>query len=266
MSRRLRPAIAAAGAATFIAVLFAPATAGAHFILQAPASWAEQDDIGMPQKSAPCGQADPQAAVPTNAVTDFHAGDTITVTIDEAVYHPGHYRVVLSTTGQAGLGPDPETTLPGTCMDLAVQDPPVFPVIADGVLPHTDSFTGPQSFQVTLPAGVTCASCTLQVLEFMQADVGGSGNCFYHHCADLRIAAPGDDAGVDAGGADAAGADDAGTDDAGIADAGGGAPPGAGGCGCGFGGAAPPVGPVLLIAAAILLRARRRRPPASDGP
>jgi hypothetical protein len=134
-------------------------------------------------------------------------------------------------------------------MDLAVQDPPVFPVLADGMLPHTDPFTGPQSFQVTLPAGVTCAGCTLQVLEFMQADVGASGNCFYHHCADLRISGPPVDAGGDG--------------------AGGGAPwgpPGdTGGCGCGLGGRAHP-SDAILVMAALLLGARRPRPPRRCGP
>ena len=131
--------IAAAIAAGAIAV--APAAAEAHFVLQAPASWAEQDRQGNPQKTAPCGQSDPQiAAVPTNALTPFHAGQTITVTIDETTFHPGHYRVVLSTTGPDGLPADPETTVPGTCIALAIQDPPVFPVLADGMLQHTDPF------------------------------------------------------------------------------------------------------------------------------
>ncbi|HEY7370653.1 MAG TPA: hypothetical protein VIF57_00650, partial [Polyangia bacterium] len=93
-----RSAIAAL--ATAGAVLLEPARAVAHFVLQAPASWAQQDTQGQPQKSAPCGQADAQiAAVPTNAVTAFQPGETITVAVDEVVYHPGHYRVVLSATG-----------------------------------------------------------------------------------------------------------------------------------------------------------------------
>jgi hypothetical protein len=185
-------------AAMAAAVALAPGAAEAHFVLQQPASWAEQDGQGQPQKTAPCGQADPQiAAVPTGAVTAFRPGDTITVTVDETTFHPGHYRVVLSTTGQGGLPADPATTLPGTCMGLEIQDPPVYPVLADGMLPHTDPFTGPRSFQVTLPRDVTCTGCTLQVLEFMQADVGGSGNCFYHHCANISIAAA-TDAGADA--------------------------------------------------------------------
>jgi len=136
-----------AALAAAVAVFLTSGVARSHFVLQAPASWAAQDGQGNPQKSAPCGQADPSiAASPTNAVTAFAPGQTITVTIDEAVFHPGHYRAVLSTTGPGGLPSDPATTLPGTCMDLAVQDPPVYPVLADGMLPHTDPFTGPQSF------------------------------------------------------------------------------------------------------------------------
>src|SRR5262249_954185 len=104
-----------------------------------------------------------------------------------------------------------------------------YPVLADGMLPHTDPFTGPQSFQVTLPADVTCAGCTLQVLEFMQADVGASGNCFYHHCANISIGA-------------------------GAADAGGG---GGGSRGGGCGGASPAA--VLLAGLLGLTLARRRR-------
>src|SRR6185436_11106769 len=122
-------------------IVLASAAAEAHFVLRSPASWAEQDANGQPQKTAPCGQSDPQiTAVPTNAVTTFQPGETITVTIDETTFHPGHYRVVLSASGASGLPPDPETTIPGTCIALAIQDPPVFPVLADGVLQHTDPF------------------------------------------------------------------------------------------------------------------------------
>jgi hypothetical protein len=204
-------AVAAAGA-----IVLACGAAEAHFVLQAPASWAEQDLQGQPQKTAPCGQADAQvAAVPTHAVTAFRSGQTITVAINEATFHPGHYRVVLSTMGRGGLPADPATTVPGTCQALAIQDPPVFPVLADGMLVHTDPFDGPQSFQVTLPDDVTCADCTLQVLEFMSAEVGGNGFCFYHHCADLSIVAAGADAGggggTDAGGGCACSTGDAGS-------------------------------------------------------
>jgi len=232
----MRTAMAVAAAAV---CFLAPTRAAAHFVLQAPPSWAEQDGQGNPQKTAPCGQADPQiAALPTNTVTTFRPGQTITVTVDERTFHPGHYRVVLSASGQGGLPPDPATMLPGTCQGLAIEDPPVYPVLADGMLQHTDPFDGPRSFEVTLPGDVTCASCALQVLEFMQADVGGSGNCFYHHCATLSI------------GAEAAGPD-----------AGAGPGPDAGGCGCavGEGRASSSSSFVCLLALAVIARRRRLR-------
>lgn len=167
--------------------------AHAHFALESPPSWAEQDSLGSPQKSSPCGQADADTiATPTNVVTDLEAGQIIDITLQEMVFHPGHYRVVLSTTGPDGLPPDPEASIPGTCIELPIQVPPVFPVLADGLLPHTEPLEGPQTFGVPLPGDVTCTSCTLQVLEFMQADVGGGGSCFYHHCANITIAAPSD--------------------------------------------------------------------------
>ena len=230
------------GAVVVVGALI-PAVADAHFVLQAPESWAAQDSQGNPQKTSPCGQADPQTtAAPTKAITAFQAGQPITVTIDEVVYHPGHYRVVLSTTGRDGLPADPPTELPGTCQSLAIQDPPVYPVLADGMLQHTDPLGGPQSFQVTLPNDVTCANCTLQVLEFMSAEVGASGNCFYHHCADISISAAGTDAGTDAGGAGGSGGGDA-----------------ASGCGCMTDGSQASLGSMLVSLVLLILVGRRAR-------
>jgi hypothetical protein len=174
-----------------IAGVSIPAGARAHFILEAPPSWATLDTLGGPQKSAPCGQADPgQAASPTGIVTAFAPGETVTITINETVPHPGHYRVVLSATGQGGLPADPPVTAAGTdpCGSTVIQSPPVFPVLADGMLTHTGAFSAPQSFTVTLPTDVTCAKCTLQVAEFMSNHgLNNPGGCFYHHCADISI-------------------------------------------------------------------------------
>src|SRR6266566_4017680 len=81
------------------ALLLLPAPADAHFVLSSPASWDNLDGQGNPQKSAPCGQADPSAgAVPSGAVTSFHPGDTVTITLTETITHPGHYRVALANS------------------------------------------------------------------------------------------------------------------------------------------------------------------------
>ena len=163
--------------------------AHAHFALNAPAAYSAQDSLGLPQKSAPCGQADPGIPlVPTNILTSFHSGDTITVTIDEKLFHPGHYRVALAQD-QKGLPADPFVTPGATpCGTAQIQDSTTPGVLADDMLPHTTAFSGPQSFQVHLPDGVTCTNCTLQVIEFMSDHaLNAPGGCFYHHCAQVSV-------------------------------------------------------------------------------
>ena len=223
--------------AFWVALLY-PVAAEAHFVLSSPASWANQGSLGDPQKSAPCGQADPGTpAVATGAVTAFHPGDTVTITINETVPHPGHYRVALAST-QAELPADPQVTVGSTaCGSAAIQSPPVFPVLADGMLVHAAQFTAPQTFTVTLPADMTCTKCTLQVVEFMS---NHGAPCFYHHCADISIQTAGgdSDAGSDAG--PPAPADN--------------------GCGCAVPGRGAPLAALLFaLPALIAARARRRR-------
>jgi hypothetical protein len=180
--------------------------ADAHFVLGAPPSYDTIDPIsGLPEKLGPCGNEDPQML--TSVVTAFQEGQSITITIDEVVFHPGHYRVALAMVSdhmQASFPDDPIPT-PGltssgtmicaggdtsACGSVPIENPPVFPVIADNLFEHCANFAGPQSATITLPAGVTCDKCTLQVLEFM-SDHGPNvpGGCFYHHCADITIAA-----------------------------------------------------------------------------
>ncbi len=195
-------------------MLLAPTTADAHFTLKAPASWYSQDSSGSPQKMAPCG--DEGGGSPSGIVTAYQPGQKITVTIDESVvFHPGHYRIALATTSRSQLPGDPGVTpdAMSACGSTPIMNPPVFPILADGVFVHTAPFTTPQSVQITLP-NITCAHCTLQVIEFMS---NHGAPCFYHHCADISIgvAPPDGGGGPDAStggdassGGDASGADD----------------------------------------------------------
>jgi MYXO-CTERM domain-containing protein len=176
-----------------------PISAEAHFVLDAPPSWMTQDSQGFPEKLGPCGdEYDDDGGVPSGIVTAFQAGQTITVTIDEVVFHPGHYRVALAVNDRSELPAEPAVT-PGTlaCGSAAIEKTPVFPVLADDVLDHTTAFTTPQSFQVTLPSDVSCTNCTLQIIEFMgEHALNDPGGCFYHHCANISIGASAADAGV----------------------------------------------------------------------
>jgi MYXO-CTERM domain-containing protein len=217
--------------------LVVPAVARAHFILQSPGSWAEQGSLGDPQKEPPCGVA-PATAAATGVVTPFAPGDMVTVMINETVPHPGHYRVALSTTGQGGLPADPVVTPTAgdACGSTVIQNPPVFPVLADGMLAHTSAFSTPQTFSFRLPTDVTCTSnCVLQVIEYMSSH---GAPCFYHHCANITIQAGG-------------GGNDAGPVEPGSSPS---------GCGCAAGGGGGSViGLGSMLAVIVGRRVRRRR-------
>ncbi len=191
MNRRFSSALAplasmfAAGA-----VLLGSAPARAHFILDAPASWMSQDSLGSPQKLGPCG--DEGGGTQTGDVTAYHAGDTIQITIEETIFHPGHYRVAIALDDPSELPAEPPVTAADTpCGSTTVENPAVYPVLADGLLTHTDAFSGKQTVEVKIPEGITCDKCTLQIIEFMSDHgLNNPGGCFYHHCANIKVTAP----------------------------------------------------------------------------
>jgi MYXO-CTERM domain-containing protein len=253
----------------------APAPASAHFILENPPSSTAQNGIGDPQKAPPCG--DDGSATPSNTVTAFQAGQTITVTIDEKIFHPGHYRISLGVNGPDDLPVEPIVT-PGSntpCGTAPIEATPTFPVLADGVFAHQAPFSGPQSITITLPANVTCEHCTLQVIEFMSDHpLNNPGGCYYHHCADISIeASTNPDASTSSSSGTGSASDSSASASAGTGGASG-ATSGTGGTGaasgttdeesgCRFTGAASRSNPVVTglagIAALAALALRRRR-------
>lgn len=167
-------------------------SADAHHYLHEPPAWQSQDVLGSPQKGDPCGDDEP--AAPSGIVTPYTQGQTIDVVIEETIYHPGHYRVVLAVNDRSELPPSPPVTPDNVspCGSTEIQDPPVFPVLVDGALKHSSELSGLQTIKVTLPSDVTCTNCTLQILEFMSDhELNNPGGCFYKHCADISISPPG---------------------------------------------------------------------------
>jgi hypothetical protein len=123
-------------------------------------------------------------------------------------------------------------------------------VIVDDKLDHTTEFSSPQSFQVTLPT-TTCTNCTLQVIEFMSDHgLNDPGGCFYHHCAQVNLVAPGTpiaDAGVGGGSGSDSGSGSSGSPASG----------GGGGCDAGAAGGLGVLG--LALGAVMVAIGRRRR-------
>jgi MYXO-CTERM domain-containing protein len=201
----------------------------------APPATMQQNAYGDPQKAAPCGGA----GTVTNIITPVQSGSTITLTIDETIYHPGHYRIAIAQN-QAGL-PPPPTVTGANCGSAAINANPTMPVVADGVFVHTAAFSAPQTTQIQLPSGFTCDNCVMQVVEFM---ANHPVPCFYYHCATVNITTnpveP--DAGMQPG-----------------VDASDMVPPGSEGGGCCDAGSSSPTGGLLGLAILGLILRRRRR-------
>jgi hypothetical protein len=185
-----------------IAVASLSAAADAHFVLIMPAASLVQNRLGDPQKIGPCGgvSANPgrgtpaNPGVPSGAVTNVKGGTDLPLMVQESIFHPGHYRIALARTAQQ-LPPDPEVTVTQTekgtrSQSAVIQNPPVAPVLLDGIFPHTERPT--QNFETVVPIpNINCPNCVMQVIEFM-ADHPGiavDGGHSYHHCAILNITA-----------------------------------------------------------------------------
>jgi MYXO-CTERM domain-containing protein len=123
-------------------------------------------------KSGPCGAGPNDPRGPT--VATFKPGETITVTWNEYVDHPGHYRVAFDADGQDGFF-DPKdfndvSGGPG--------------VLVDGI---ADKQGGDYSIDVQLP-NIECDNCVLQVIQMMtDKPPYGDGNDLYYQCADIAL-------------------------------------------------------------------------------
>jgi hypothetical protein len=182
------------GAAALFLVLGSGA-ADAHFRLLAPASWIEENQLGDPQKAAPCGGTNTDFGTPTYAVTEARGGSLLHIKVQETVFHPGHYRIALAVNSPTELPVDPKaetmTDASGKVMSVsgATMNPVAPPVLVDGLWAHQEKVSEPLETDVRLP-NINCKSCTIQVLQFMEHHgVNNPGQFSYHHCAVLKITA-----------------------------------------------------------------------------
>jgi hypothetical protein len=192
--------------------------AQAHFNLTMPPP-ASTDTVGG-KGAPPCGPLTPAS----NTVTPIQGGHPLAVRVMEFVPHTGFYRLALSINSRSELPVDnvvydaqgkvlpPSGTPRGNSARADFQTTPKFPVLADNLWPHQGTAAMAFQTEVMIP-NVTCAKCTLQIIEYMNGHpFNDGGGYFYHHCADLKITAdpalpPFDPAGggADAGTPDASG-------------------------------------------------------------
>jgi hypothetical protein len=190
MHRTLSLTVAAA------ALLVLPVAASAHFRLLTPSSNLIENQLGDPQKMAPCGGVTGNPGTQTNVVTPVRGGDMLRVQVSETVFHPGHYRIALAVKDRKELPADPMVmtrqgpngAVQSVSADIAPAKPPI---LADGLFMHTDRQQTPIPWEteVKLP-NINCDQCTLQVIQFMaEHGLNKDGDFSYHHCATLKIIA-----------------------------------------------------------------------------
>jgi uncharacterized protein (TIGR03382 family) len=170
-----------------------PRLAAAHVQMKSPL----QREVD--QKVGPCGASD---SVRGADVCEYRPGATITVSWDETIEHPGHFRISFDEDG------DDDFVDPESYDDLDSAES----VLMDGIADR-DVRSGDPGYtqEVTLP-DVECDSCTLQLIQVMtDKPPYGDGNDIYYQCADLVLSASapedpadgcpagGDDGGPDGG-------------------------------------------------------------------
>ena len=215
--------------------------ARAHFVLQAPASWAEQGPPGRsaeeravrPGRSGSDRGADRHGHV-VRARRHRHRDDRR----DGDAPRTLSRRAVDDGAGRAcpPIRRSPRAARPAGRRRFRTR--PCTRCSPTGCWCTPPAFSGPQSFTFKLPTNMTCTgNCVLQVAEFMSDHgLNNPGGCFYHHCANITIQASG---GTDAGTGESGGSDS--------------------GCGCAAGrGRASALGLFAMLA---LVAARRRRTP-----
>jgi hypothetical protein len=185
-------------------------------------SWMSEDSAGGPQKNGPCA-AVPNTALgdspgtPTHAITVVQSGQPVTIPITVTIAHPGWFRIALvegssssqtlatlaDPVAQTGTPPicppvpnvTPTPKINPGCWPTIMANPvwsPTQPILADGLPAGSTACTeqsGTKTFQVMIPPTASCTSakpCTLQAIMVMTDHP--TGDCYYHHCADISIA------------------------------------------------------------------------------
>lgn len=154
------------GSFVLAAVMSFAGVSSAHIDLTSPAPRHADDQ----QKVSPCGA---RGDARGETVTVFEPGETITVTWNETIDHPGHFRIMFDDDGFDDF-PEPanENDLCEPGVDKGC--------LLDGI---ADKKGGSYSAEVTLP-DVECDNCTLQLIQVMTDRRPAT---LYYRCADLVL-------------------------------------------------------------------------------
>lgn len=171
--------------------LLLPSIAAAHIHLTFPKS--RTDLATGDQKEQHCGTVGYDRNAHLDRVSTFRPGETITVTWDETINHPGWFRIAFQPDGEVfGI---PPAGAGGGFPDVSQEGPDA----ANGSIVLKDRIPdGTLSAQITLP-NMECSNCVLQFIQVMTDKApyttDAASDDIYFNCADLVLSANAPDAG-----------------------------------------------------------------------
>ena len=171
--------------------LLLPCSARAHDVLNFPPPWVVEDALGDPQKVAPCGVDSTVNYTPSNIVTTFAPGQTITVRWQETIAHDGWFRIALSYKDRTDLKIRPTRQMcwatrrtPGSrCL-------PCHPCWSMGST-HTPPRASRHRRRTRTSSGCRRLHAPGARCSWFSSSnhhpYNMPGGYFYHHCADISI-------------------------------------------------------------------------------
>lgn len=189
-----------------VGALLVPSLASAHIHLTFPTS--RTTLATGDQKEQHCGTLNYDRAANPTKISTFLPGQTITVTWDETIQHPGWFRIAFQPDG-AVFGLPPASNGPtggGAASNFPTANQEGVDATNNSIVLADRIPDGMTTQSITLP-NIECANCTLQFIQVMTDKapytIDALSDDIYFNCADLVLAANAPDAGpgatVDAG-------------------------------------------------------------------
>lgn len=153
------------------ALMFLTFQANAHTKLLAPEPRVANDNL----KVTPCGNIAKAAPKLT-----LRSGQQYLVRFEETINHTGYFWIDLALDDQSLLNFNPNDANPNNNnrANVWVLSPPPPGNIPDNII------RGEVQYLVTIPAEVSCANCTLRVVQYMMENLAQP---YYYSCADVQI-------------------------------------------------------------------------------
>lgn len=177
------------------ATMLCAAPAAAHIeVTNPPTRYQFEPPNSNNQKTGPCA-----TGTPTGVVTALISGEELTVTWNEFIDHPGHFRIALDTSGTDAF------VDPASEVDMA---------ITGNIIAYVPDTGGTAFSHTFMLPDVACDFCTIQIMQVMTDKLPwgpANGDDIYYWCSDISLSSGAGGSGAGGSGGAGAGGDTSGS-------------------------------------------------------